>query len=56
VSAHVLVEPGADCHAVRRTIETVLRERFDLEHTTLQVDHVPPATVQLSAVERRTST
>src|SRR5437764_980674 len=24
VSAHVLVEPGADCHAVRRTIETVL--------------------------------
>jgi cobalt-zinc-cadmium efflux system protein len=56
VSAHVLVDPGADCHAIRRTIESVLRERFDLEHTTLQVDHARPATVQLGAVERRTST
>ena len=53
VSAHVLVEPGADCHGVRRTIEEVLRERFDLEHTTLQVDHARPAVVQLSTVERR---
>jgi cobalt-zinc-cadmium efflux system protein len=39
LSAHVLVEPGADCHAIRREIEAVLRERFELEHTTLQVDH-----------------
>jgi cobalt-zinc-cadmium efflux system protein len=53
VSAHVLVDPGADCHAVRRTIESVLRERFDLEHTTLQVDHARPTLVQLSTVERR---
>ncbi len=53
VSAHVLVDPGADCHAVRRTIESVLSERFDLEHTTLQVDHARPAVVQLGAVERR---
>jgi cobalt-zinc-cadmium efflux system protein len=53
VSAHVLVEPGADCHAVRRTIEGVLRERFDLEHATLQVDHAQPAVVQLHIFERR---
>jgi cobalt-zinc-cadmium efflux system protein len=53
VSAHVLVDPGADCHALRRTIESVLRDRFDLEHTTLQVDHSRPAMVQLSTVERR---
>ncbi len=53
VSAHVLVEPGADCHGVRRTIEDVLRERFDLEHTTLQVDHARSSVVQLSTVERR---
>jgi cobalt-zinc-cadmium efflux system protein len=53
VSAHVLVDPGADCHAVRRAIEAVLRERFDLEHTTLQVDHARPAVLQLGAVERR---
>ena len=50
LSAHVLVEPGADCHAIRRQIETVLGERFDLAHTTLQVDHAglsPSATVEL---------
>jgi cobalt-zinc-cadmium efflux system protein len=39
LSAHVLVEPGADCHAIRRQIEGVLQERFALDHTTLQVDH-----------------
>ncbi len=58
VSAHVLVDPGADCHAVRRTIESVLRERFDLEHTTLQVDHAgqqPSVTVELGESFRRSS-
>ena len=40
LSAHVLVEPGADCHAVRRELERLLGERFGLTHTTLQVDHV----------------
>jgi cobalt-zinc-cadmium efflux system protein len=39
-SAHVLVQPGADCHAVRRDLEHMLVERFGLDHTTLQVDHV----------------
>jgi cobalt-zinc-cadmium efflux system protein len=58
VSAHVLVDPGADCHGVRRTIESVLRERFDLEHTTLQVDHAgpqPSVTVELGESFRRSS-
>ncbi len=41
LSAHVLVEEGADCHAVRRRLETLLAERFGLRHTTLQVDHEP---------------
>jgi cobalt-zinc-cadmium efflux system protein len=53
VSAHVLVEPGADCHGLRREIEAVLRERFDLEHTTLQVDHAQPSVVQLRSFEDR---
>jgi cobalt-zinc-cadmium efflux system protein len=53
VSAHVLVEPGADCHGIRKEIEQVLRDRFDLEHTTLQVDHAHSSVVQLSTVERR---
>jgi len=39
LSAHVLVRREADCHAARRGLERVLRERFGLEHTTLQVDH-----------------
>jgi cobalt-zinc-cadmium efflux system protein len=41
LAAHVLVAPGDDCHAIRRSLQVLLRERFDLEHTTLQVDHVP---------------
>ena len=39
LSAHVLVHPGDDCHAIRRELETLLSERFGIEHTTLQVDH-----------------
>src|SRR5438093_582845 len=39
LSAHVLVEPGADCHAARRRLERTLTERFGLTHTTLQVEH-----------------
>ncbi len=39
LSAHVLVQPSADCHAIRRDLETMLRERFGITHTTLQVDH-----------------
>ena len=42
LSAHVLVQPGADCHEIRRQLETMLRARFGLEHTTLQVDHAVP--------------
>jgi cobalt-zinc-cadmium efflux system protein len=40
LSAHVLVDPGADCHRIRLELERVLRERFGIDHTTLQVDHV----------------
>ena len=40
LSAHVLVRPGDDCHAVRRDLEQLLARRFGIEHTTLQVDHV----------------
>lgn len=43
LSAHVLVAPGEDCHAVRRDLERSLHERFDVEHTTLQLDHAPRA-------------
>jgi cobalt-zinc-cadmium efflux system protein len=43
LSAHVLVEPDADCHAVRRSLERLLAERFELTHTTLQVEHAQAA-------------
>jgi cobalt-zinc-cadmium efflux system protein len=41
LSAHVLVRTPADCHQVRRELEQLLCERFNLDHTTLQVDHAP---------------
>lgn len=48
LSAHVLVTADADCHARRWEIERMLQERFDLDHTTLQVDHVPEELIHLS--------
>jgi cobalt-zinc-cadmium efflux system protein len=39
LSAHVLVAPTSDCHERRVALEDLLRERFGIEHTTLQVDH-----------------
>ena len=43
LSAHVLVEPGADCHRLRLELERLLHERFSIDHTTLQVEHVGSA-------------
>jgi cobalt-zinc-cadmium efflux system protein len=44
LSAHVLVDPAGDCHALRRTLEQVLAADYTITHTTLQVDHAAPAT------------
>jgi cobalt-zinc-cadmium efflux system protein len=38
-SAHVLVAPGEDCHAVRADLEALLGREYGIIHTTLQVDH-----------------
>jgi cobalt-zinc-cadmium efflux system protein len=57
LSAHVLVRQGDDCHAVRRDLERLLRERFDLRHTTLQVEHAESARQPIElgeAMPRRT--
>jgi cobalt-zinc-cadmium efflux system protein len=40
LSAHILVAPGGDCHAVRRGLQRQLREEYRITHATLQVDHV----------------
>jgi cobalt-zinc-cadmium efflux system protein len=39
LSAHVLVGTDDDCHRARMDLESVLHDRFGIEHTTLQVDH-----------------
>jgi len=39
LAAHVVVAPGDDCHGCRRELQELLRERFGIRHTTLQVDH-----------------
>jgi cobalt-zinc-cadmium efflux system protein len=49
LSAHVLVHAGDDCHAIRRELEQMLEERFDIEHTTLQVDHESPRVLRIGA-------
>ena len=41
LSAHIVVRAGDDCHELRRALHELLEERFDIHHTTLQVDHEP---------------
>jgi cobalt-zinc-cadmium efflux system protein len=58
LSAHVLVAADSDCHDARRRIEAMLRERFELDHTTLQVDHTgseDSGIVQLTITPRAAS-
>jgi cobalt-zinc-cadmium efflux system protein len=53
LSAHVLVEPGADCHGARRRLERLVADRFGVTHTTLQVDHAQSGPVELGVAVRR---
>ena len=41
LAAHVLVAPDEDVDTVRRRIEALLAERFEIEHTTLQAMAAP---------------
>jgi cobalt-zinc-cadmium efflux system protein len=52
LSAHVLVRPDADCHRIRVELEHMLHQRFGVEHSTLQVEHVAEA----SGLQIRSST
>jgi cobalt-zinc-cadmium efflux system protein len=52
LSAHVVVGTEEDCHARRRELEELLAARFELEHTTLQMDHAEPrALLQVEGVD-----
>jgi cobalt-zinc-cadmium efflux system protein len=39
LTAHVLVAPDTDCHGTRAQLARLLEDRFEITHTTLQVDH-----------------
>ena len=52
LSALIVVRAGDDCHELRHVLQQMLAERFDLHHTTLQVDHEaasqPPLQIELA--------
>jgi cobalt-zinc-cadmium efflux system protein len=52
LAAHVRTEPSEDVNVVRERIETMLVERFDLEHTTLQVVVEPLLQIEDHRAER----
>lgn len=54
VAAHVVVARGADRDLIRRRLELTLRERFGIEHTTLQMEE--EADPGLLRVENATAT
>jgi cobalt-zinc-cadmium efflux system protein len=43
ISAHIVVDAGHDCHEVRRALSMMLRDKFALAHSTLQVEHARAA-------------
>jgi cobalt-zinc-cadmium efflux system protein len=47
LSAHIVVRAGDDCHELRHVLQQLLEERFDVHHTTLQVDHEAAAQAPL---------
>jgi cobalt-zinc-cadmium efflux system protein len=51
LSAHVLVREEADCHAERARLEEMLRERFEIEHVTLQVEHAHTELLKIEGAE-----
>jgi cobalt-zinc-cadmium efflux system protein len=56
LSAHVVARAGDDCHELRRRLQVILGERFQIEHTTLQVDHEvgaqPPLQIEITPHEQ----
>ena len=48
LSAHVLVDQGADCHGLRAELERLLHDRYALDHTTLQVEHATDGLLEIT--------
>jgi cobalt-zinc-cadmium efflux system protein len=47
LSAHVRVTRDTDCHDARRRLERLLHDRFEIGHTTLQMEHEEPLLLQI---------
>jgi cobalt-zinc-cadmium efflux system protein len=55
LSAHVLVRSDTDCHAARLRLSALLGERFEIAHTTLQVDHGAGELLEIQPARRRSA-
>lgn len=53
LSAHVLVGEERNCHEVSRALKRLLHDEFDIEHTTLQVDHEHTQLLAIEAAEQQ---
>ncbi len=57
LSAHIVVNADCDCHEVRRGLSRLLEDRFELAHTTLQVEHAraaqPPLQIEVAPRQER---
>jgi cobalt-zinc-cadmium efflux system protein len=52
LSAHVLVREDSDCHELAGQLKRVLDNEFDIEHTTLQVDHEQTELLSIEPAEQ----
>ncbi|MDQ2789709.1 MAG: cation diffusion facilitator family transporter, partial [Actinomycetota bacterium] len=52
LSAHVLVQPGLDCHAVRTDLQALLAHDYAITHVTLQLDHPAPELFTITHADR----
>ncbi len=53
LSAHILVDRTHDCHERQHTIASLLRDRYHIDHTTLQVDHPNPTLIRSEDLRQR---
>jgi cobalt-zinc-cadmium efflux system protein len=49
LSAHVTVATDADCHQARLRLADLLEKRFEIHHSTLQVEHEPQRLLRIEA-------
>jgi cobalt-zinc-cadmium efflux system protein len=56
LAAHIVVAPGEDRDRARREVEFLIRDRYEIEHTTLQMEEEvdDPALLQVQTEPRRT--